>query len=155
MALEESCFEPARRDTPEQLAAMLAQPGAIASIAVDDDKTLGYCLGVPLEFFHSLPWVTEDPEFGHRTTVYAGGLAILPSHRGQGIGLALKSNQVERARATGYRYITGRYRVGLAEGMRRIASHFGAQQAQFLEGVYADDLNPKDGVYYRIDLGVS
>ena len=36
--------------------------------------------------------------------------------------------------------------------MRRIAAHFGAQQAQFLEGVYTDDLDPKDGVYYRIDL---
>ena len=151
-AIEVECFEPARRDTPQQLAAMLAQPDAIASIAINDGKALGYCLGVPLEFFHALPWVAEDPEFGHRTTIYAGGLAVSPSHRSQGIGLALKADQVARARAAGYRYITGRYRVGLAEGMRRISAHFGAQQARFLRGVYPDDLDPKDGVYYRIDL---
>lgn len=155
MAIEEACFEPARRDTPEQMAAMLVEPGAIASIATENDQILGYCLGVPLEFFHSLPWVAEDPEFRRRTTLYAGGLAISPSHRGQGIDLALKTDQVNRARDAGYHYITGRYRVGLAEGMRRIAAHFGAQQAQFLKGVYTDDLDPKDGVYYRIDLGVS
>lgn len=152
MTIEEVCFEPARRDTPEQIAAMLAEPGAIGSIAVETDQVVGYCLGTPLEFFRSLPWVAEDPEFGCRTTLYAGGLAILPSHRGQGIGLTLKADQVDRARSAGYRYITGRYRVIIAEGMRRICAHFGAQQAQFLEGVYTDDLDPKDGVYYRINL---
>jgi predicted N-acetyltransferase YhbS len=152
MAIEEACFEPARRGTEAHLLDVLRETGSIGAIATEEDRVVGFCMGAPLEFFREMEWVKDDPEFGRRTTLYAADLIVSPDHQRQGIGAALKANQIDRARRAGHLYITGRYRVRLAEGMGRISRKWGAYEVQYLRDSYADDLEPRDAVYYRIDL---
>ncbi len=152
MALEQECFEPARQGTEDHLLAVLAEDGALGAIAADEQQVVGFYLGAPLELFSEKEWVRQDPELGKRTTLYAADLIILPTWQGQGIGAALKAHQVQRARAAGYRFISGRYRVGLAEAMGRISRKLGASEVLYLRDSYPDDLDPRDAVYYRINL---
>ena len=152
MAIEEECFEPARRGTADSLGAVLAEDRSIGAITLHGEHVVGFCLGGPLELFPEMVWAREDPEFGLETTLYAADLIVSPSRQGQGIGAAMKARQIERARSAGYKCVSGRYRVGLAEGMRRISSNLGAHQVQYLPDSYFDDLEPRDAVYYRIDL---
>ncbi len=153
MAIEEECFEPARRGTEAHLLDVLRADGSIGAVAVEEEeRVVGFCMGGPPEFFPDMQWVRDDAEFGHRTTLYAADLIVSPGRQGQGIGSALKANQIERARRGGFKYITGRYRVGIAEGMGRISRKWGAYDLRYLRDSYADDLEPRDAVYYRIDL---
>ena len=152
MVIEEECFESARRGTADSLATILAEDRSIGAITLQGEHVVGFCLGGPLELFPEMEWAREDAEFGRETTLYAADLIVAPSRQGQGIGAALKTHQVERARSARYKYIAGRYRVGLAEGMGHISSKLGAYQVQYLRDSYADDLEPRDAVYYRIDL---
>jgi predicted N-acetyltransferase YhbS len=128
MVIEHECFEPARRGTEAHLIDLLGEKGALGAIAVDREQVVGFCLGAPLEMFSDMEWVRQDPELGRRTTLYAADLIVAPARQGQGIGAALKGNQIECARAAGYRFISGRYRVGLAEAMGRISRRLGASE---------------------------
>jgi len=152
MVIEEACFEPARRGTADSLAAILGDGRSIGAVAAEGKQAVGFSLGGPLELFPEMEWVRDDPEFGRGTTLYAADLIVVPSRQGQGIGASLEVHQIERARVAGYRYIAGRYRVGLAEGMQSISRKLGARRVQYLRDSYSDDLQPRDAVYYRIDL---
>ncbi|MDA1316098.1 MAG: GNAT family N-acetyltransferase [Acidobacteria bacterium] len=152
MAIEQECFEPARRETEEHLIAVLAEEGALGSVAVEEQQVAGFCLGGPLELFCEMEWVRQDAELGRRTTLYADDLIVSPARQGHGIGAALKAHQIERARASGYKFISGRYRVGLAEVMGRISRKLGASEIRYLRNSYQDDIEPRDAVYYRMNL---
>lgn len=152
MQLEEAAFEPGRRETEAYFQRLMADSRSLSLVMIEDDQLLGLCLGARLEMFPDLPWARDDPEWNRSTTMYAADLAVAARHRNRGIGWELKQRQVAGARKMGYRYITGRNRLGMAAAMLHMNQKLGAYERKHLKDSYTDELGAPDGIYYRIDL---
>jgi len=160
MAMEERIYEPARRDSPAHLRLAFAED-SIAILAEelqgDGARTLvGYALAAPLEAVSDVSGPDQDPSLGKRDSLYSLALTVEPSHQGTGLGLRLKTAQIETARALKthagaprYRWITGRNREGHTAAMSRINDALGAFTVARLTKQYGVDAVAR---YYRLAI---
>lgn len=152
MRIEADSYEPTRRDSREFFSDIVARPRSVCATAAAGGEIAGFCFGAALESFPEVRGTQTDPEWGKGTTVYSADLTVAARFRGQGIARRLKSAQLDLARHLGYQYFAGRNRVGLAEQMWRINCEFNAYQVQYLKDDYDDEFEPRDCIYYHIDL---
>ncbi len=162
MAMEERIYEPARRDPEARLRLAFGRDGvAIVAeeLTSDGARTLiGYALAAPLEVVGDVGGPDQDPSLGKGDSLYSLALTVDGEHQGTGLGLRLKTAQIEAARALKthggaprYRWITGRNREGFAAAMSRINDALGAFTVARLTQQYGED-----GVarYYRQPITV-
>lgn len=152
MRVEEATYEAGRRDSRAYFSAMIERPRSVCVVAFADSELAGFCFGAALEDFLEVHGVRADANWGQCNTLYSADLTVAPGCRGQRTGLRLKEAQIQHARSYGYRYIAGRNRVGLADPMWRLNQKVGAYRVQLLENSYMDGPEPRDAIYYRIDL---
>jgi len=152
MQIEVESYEPIRRDSRTFLAEIVARPRSVCLVALANEQVMGFCFGAALESFPQVGGTQSDPSWGKENTVYAADLTVNPAFRAQGVATKLKSAQLHYARELGYVDLAGRNRVGLAQHMWHINQRLGAYQVQYLKNEYDDDLEPKDCIYYHIDL---
>src|SRR5207302_633299 len=152
MAMEELCYEPARRDPADLFDRITAHDSAIATVALCAKRVVGFCFAGPLEWFEHVvgPWT--EPPLGLHSTLYAADLTVAPEWQRRGIGFALKRRQLHDATARNYRYVVGRNRVGFSDAMIRLNRRLGARVVDYFAGSYGDGLDPDMAVYYRIKL---
>lgn len=150
MALEQSAYEPERRDSETFLRTTAAAGVGLVARDSDDDELLGFSFAAPLEHYPRVSGPDQDPLRGAGNTLYAADLTVSETARGRGVGRALKSHQVRWARQNGYSFITGRNRVGLTEEMALLNRSLGAYTSRILTGQYGVD---GEAEYYRIPLG--
>jgi acyl-CoA reductase-like NAD-dependent aldehyde dehydrogenase/4-aminobutyrate aminotransferase-like enzyme/GNAT superfamily N-acetyltransferase len=162
MAMEERIYEPARRDSDARLRLAFAEDG-IAILAEElldggSRSLVGYALATPLEAVADVSGPDQDPSLGKSDSLYSLALTVDASHQGTGLGLRLKTAQIEAARALKtdagaprYRWITGRNREGHTAAMSRINDALGAFTVTRLTQQYGED-----GVarYYRQPITV-
>ena len=152
MRVEEGTYEQGRRDSRDYFSAMIERPRSVCLVAITNSEIAGFCFGASLEDFPEVRGIRADANWGQGNTLYSADLTVAPDYRGKGIGLRLKEEQIRHARSYGYRYITGRNRVGLADPMWRLNQKVGAYHVQLLRDSYIDGPDPRDAIYYRIDL---
>lgn len=148
MALEARVYEPSRRDPRARLALAL-QPRGLALLVRAEGELVGSVLAAPLERVRAVVGPEQDPERGRDSTLYTLALTVAPEVRGRGLGRALKTRQLEEARSLGYRFVSGRVRLGKTERMQRILGSLGAEAVSVRAGEYG---GTGRALYYRIDL---
>jgi 4-aminobutyrate aminotransferase-like enzyme/ribosomal protein S18 acetylase RimI-like enzyme len=149
MKIEFEVYEPARADTQEYLSG--AANAGVGLVAVDREsgELRGFCMGGRLNHFSHVVGVDRDGNLGKGNTFHSADITVSPRARGRGIGRALKRHQVEWAHAHGYRFMTGRNRVGATSEMVSLNRSFGSYLLYRFKGVYSDG---GDTDYYRIAL---
>ena len=150
--IEGASYEPSRRDALETLAELAREPEGACHLATVGDEVAGFILGAPLERFTRVPGVERDDTLGRSVTLYAADLTVTREHRRRGIARALKRAQLETARGLGYRCVSGRNRVGLADAMWRLNVSLGARELFRIDDAYPDGPPPRQAIYYRIAL---
>jgi len=155
--LQAQCYEPARRDDLDEFGDWLDDDALYFAALTDDGSFAGVSVAFPLERVPTLDGPAQDGTRGQERTLYSAEVAVGEAHRGKGLGLALKDEQVAAAmRATDasgeprYDFITGRNRVGATDTMMGINEAYGGYEASRHFEQYGDP----DGtcVYYRIPL---
>lgn len=149
MKIEFEVYEPARADTQEYLSG--AATAGVGLVAVDREshELLGFCMGGKLEHFSYVLGVDRDENLDKGNTFHSADVTVSPRARGRGIGRGLKHRQVEWAAANGFKFMTGRNRVGHTTEMVSLNRSFGSYLLYRLKGVYSDG---GDTDYYRIPL---
>lgn len=149
LEIERSVYEPERSD-PEWFLRDVAARG-LALVATDRDTgdILGFTFGGPLELFSDRGGPDRDPWLGTGTVFYSADITVAPHARGRGVGKLLKVRQIDEARARGFRWITGRNKVGATDVMQAINRSYGAYLLYRVEGIY-DGTGAAD--YYRMPL---
>jgi len=150
--IEETVYEPARRDELITLERIVCHAKSASVIALDGVKLVGFCIGSPLEEFSNVTGANTDANWGKQNTLYSADTAIHPDYHGRGIARQLKVRQLDRARELGFAFLSGRNREGLADAMWHINKTLGATVDQRLENDYNDDIQPNVCIYYKIDL---
>lgn len=146
-AIEEVAYESARSASREELANW-AERG-IALVARRGEEVLGFCFGGPLEIFAEVDGPRQDRTLGTGTTFYSADVTVSQSARGAGIGRTLKQAQLAAASEAGYRWVTGRNRVGAADDMAELNRSLGAYRVARYHQQYGGDGSAD---YYRIAL---
>jgi 4-aminobutyrate aminotransferase-like enzyme/GNAT superfamily N-acetyltransferase len=147
LAVEEAVYEPARR-TPETVLRAAAQRG-VGLVAFLGARLAGFCFAGPVEDHADSDGPQQDPSRGRGETLYSVDLTVAPGIQGAGVGRALKRAQVVWARQAGYRWVSGRNKVGATDSMMALNRALGAYEVARYDGQY-------DGAgvaeYYRIPL---
>ena len=112
----------------------------------------GFCIAGPLEEFATVRGPDDDTTLESGLTLYAADTCVTRQFQGQGIGRQLKKAQIKKARALGYRKISGRNRVGMADTMWKLNQSFGANIIEVMDDVYKDGLTPDQSIYYHITV---
>lgn len=146
MAIEEAAYEPGRRDSEEYLRRGARHGLGLLACDAASGAILGFCFGGPIEEYRDTPGPADDPRQGRRDTFFAADCTVDAPARGRGVGRLLKRAQAEWARARGYRFITGRNRLGRAGAMMTINRELGARPIRLIERDAGVD------EYYEIDL---
>jgi 4-aminobutyrate aminotransferase-like enzyme/GNAT superfamily N-acetyltransferase len=149
MKIEFEVYEPARADTQEYLSGAAATGVGLVAVDRDSHELLGFCMGGKLEAFDYVAGVDRDENLGKDNTFHSADVTVSPRARGRGIGRGLKRRQIEWAAEHGYRFMTGRNRVGHTTEMTSLNRSFGSYLLYRLKGVYSDG---GDTDYYRIAL---
>jgi len=152
LAIESSTYEPSRRDSPDFLEKIVTHPKSLSLIARINNETAGFCLGAPLDLFSHVRGPREDTEPLPSRVLYSADTCVCSQFRRQGVGRALKQQQIQLAQQAGFQAITGRNRAGLAQDMWRLNRSLGARAFHIIENDYNDDLTPNLCIYYRINL---
>lgn len=152
MALEAMAFSAAQCHPPSFYLNMLNSERNISYIALVDDKVVGFSFSGPLELFADYPGVKEDPHYNTDSVLYGADMVVNPEYRKQGIGKAFKRQQLEDAKALGYKFIAGRNRLKYAHAMWCVNQTLGAKEIQRLTGIYKDGREPNECIYYHIEL---
>lgn len=139
MELERKVYEPARVDSEEFLAEAVQAQGAVALVALAEEKLMGFCIGAPLENFSQVRGPDNDPDLGTGKLFYSADLLVDPVAQGQGLGQRLKARQLREVRRMGYLGVRSRNRVGAADSMRRLNRRFGGAERAFFENDYGED----------------
>ncbi len=149
MKLEHATYEAERADSEEYLR-MAAQSG-VGLVARDSEthELLGFAFGGPLERFADIAGPDHDRWLGTGTTFYAADLTVSPAARGRGVGRSLKRAQIGWARRHGYRFVTGRNKVGATDEMAVLNRSMGAYTVAILDNQYD---GKSQAEYYRIPL---
>ncbi|MCA9659399.1 MAG: aminotransferase class III-fold pyridoxal phosphate-dependent enzyme, partial [Myxococcales bacterium] len=150
LEIENASYEAARRDSLEFLSG--AAEAGVGLVAVDQDTgdILGFCFGGPVEHFSGVSGPDQDDRFGLRDTFYSADVTVSPKARDRGVGRALKRAQIRWAREQGFRFVTGRNRVGMTHSMAALNQSFGAFHVVRLVRQYEGNA---EADYYRIPLG--
>ena len=124
---------------PQLVAA--AHAGGTVLIAYDGDAPVGFCYG-----FVGLDEESDAVASGGRSEVilWSHMLAVVPSHRGRGLGVRLKRAQADRARRRGIRRILWTFDPLETANARLNLHRLGAIAARYRinrYGAMADDLN--------------
>lgn len=149
MKIEFEVYEPARADTQEYLSGAASSGVGLVAVDRESHELLGFCMGGKLEAFDYVAGVDRDENLGKDNSFHSADVTVSPRARGRGIGRGLKRRQIEWAAAHGYRFMTGRNRVGHTMEMTALNRSFGAYMLYRLKGVYSDG---GDTDYYRIAL---
>ncbi|MCB9566480.1 MAG: aminotransferase class III-fold pyridoxal phosphate-dependent enzyme [Myxococcales bacterium] len=150
LEIENASYEAARRDSLEYLRGS-AEAG-LGLVAVDraSRAILGFCFGGPVEHYSGVSGPAQDDRFGLHDSFYSADITVSAAARSRGIGRALKRAQVRWAARQGFRFITGRNRVGATGSMAALNASFGAFHVVRLERQYEGNAQAD---YYRIPLG--
>lgn len=149
MALEQAAYEPERADSEEFLRATAKVGVGLVARDRENDELLGFVFSGPIEQFASVSGPDSDPLCGQGTVLYAADLTVAESARGRGVGRSLKTAQLDWARTHGYRFISGRNKIGATSEMSGLNRSLGSYTARVLEGQYD---GKSQAEYYRIPL---
>jgi 4-aminobutyrate aminotransferase-like enzyme/GNAT superfamily N-acetyltransferase len=150
MAIEDATYEPARRDSLEYLRGSAEAGLGLVAVERASGEIFGFAFGAPLERYPGVSGPQQDDRFGLGDTFFSADITVDDRGRGRGLGRALKRAQIRWARRQGFRFVTGRNRVGATESMAAINSSFGAFNVMRLEHQYEGNAFAD---YYRIPLG--
>ncbi len=150
MELERVAYEAERADSEEYL--RKASAAGIGLVARDSDthELLGFSIGGPLELFGHVTGPDRDPWRGTGETFYAADLTVAAAARGRGVGRSLKRAQLEWAQRHGYRFVTGRNKVGATDEMGVLNRAMGSYPVEIFAGQYGGSSQAE---YYRVPLG--
>ncbi|MEC9072097.1 MAG: GNAT family N-acetyltransferase, partial [Myxococcota bacterium] len=158
-ALQEVCYEPARRDNLTEMGALLADKDSIylKLMHLETNTLVGTAFAYPLEHTGQLSGPDADPMLGRGNTLYSADVTVHPDPRGHGLGFALKEEQIRRAmtqtRTDGeprFAFMTGRNKVGATAAMQELNRRFGAWTVAHLAGQYGQEGG--EAHYYRLPL---
>ncbi len=152
MHLQAQSYEAGRQDSAEYFESLIKSERHVSLIALDNRQTAGYTFAAALEVFDKTGGVCDDINLGKQNTLYSADVTVSKLYRNQGLGYALKSQQIEQARKYGYLYLSGRNRVGLAQAMWNMNLKFGAKEVCRIANAYTDGPMPREAIYYRINL---
>ena len=150
--LEAMVFSTAQCHTSEFYQKILNNQRQLSHIATINDQLVGFIFSAPLEIFSATPGVKEDPYFGENSVLYTADMVVNPQSQGQGIGKALKLQQIKDAKQLGYQYIAGRNRLKYADAMWHINKSVGSKEIQRLTGIYQDGREPNACIYHHLVL---
>jgi succinylglutamate-semialdehyde dehydrogenase len=156
LAIENATYEDGRRETEDELRAMVEGEGGIGLLAVRRTETgravMGYAFGGPVTNFRA-DGPRTDPLAS--ATFYSSNITVHADARGSGLGVRLKRAQVEAVLArkgqdgaARYRFMSGRNRVGHTQDMSRVNRAFGSYVVEHFRGGQYGDLSG-EAVYYR------
>lgn len=161
MAIENATYEDGRRETDDEIRAMLEGEGGVGLLAIrrreGSEHVVGYAFGGPVENYQA-DGPRTDPRRGQRDTFYSGNITVAPDAKGAGIGMRLKDAQVRQVMQVRddegnarYHFMTGRNRVGHTLEMGAINRAYGSYIVDHFKGNQYGDLSGQ-AVYYRIPL---
>lgn len=147
--IEAEAYEPVRRMSQAEFQLCLDQGIGFVAEA-DDGRLLGCSFAGPLEAFEGVAGPDRDENLGLENTLYSADVTLRARARGLGLGLALKAAQLDWANEAGYRWATGRNKLGATPAMRALNRSFGAFVVSTHTGQYGGEGTSE---YYRIPLG--
>lgn len=150
--LEAMAFSAVQCHTAEFYLTILNNERQLSHIATINEQLVGFIFSAPLEIFSATPGVTDDPQFNKNTVLYTADMVVNPQNRKQGIGKALKQQQIKDAKQLGYQFIAGRNRLKYADAMWHINQSVGAKEIQRLTGIYKDGRQPNECIYHHLKL---
>jgi len=154
MKIERATYEPERCDSEAYL--RRCEQGGIGIVAIDTvdgaNEIVGFCVGAPIEKFPDVGGPDRDPRLNRGDTFYSADVTVAPEQRGRGIGRLLKLAQIEWAKVHGFKYVSGRNRVGLTTGMMRLNQSLGSYEVERLLNQYGGKAT---AIYYHIPLGAA
>ena len=152
LSIEAGSYEVARRDPQEFIEKIVLHQGSVSFVTMLSTSVSGFCIAGPLEEFATVRGPDDDTTLESGLTLYAADTCVTRQFQGQGIGRQLKKAQIKKARALGYRKISGRNRVGMADTMWKLNQSFGANIIEVMDDVYKDGLTPDQSIYYHITV---
>jgi len=89
--------------------------GSLPFIARNQNKIIGYIIGLPLEMLNKEPWALIDNNFGKGNTIYTYAFVIQKDYKGNGYAKMLKKVYLNWIRKQDkIIYVTGHVREGIA-----------------------------------------
>ncbi|MFV8753474.1 aminotransferase class III-fold pyridoxal phosphate-dependent enzyme [Nannocystaceae bacterium ST9] len=149
MTLELAAYESERADSEDYLRKAAAAGVGLVARDSETHELLGFAIGGPLELFAHAVGPDRDPWRGSGETFYAADLTVAAAARGRGVGRSLKRAQLEWARRHGYRFVTGRNKVGATDEMGVLNRAMGAYTVEVFDGQYD---GRSQAEYYRVPL---
>lgn len=159
VAIENATYEEGRRESEDELKALVFADGALSFLAMRRTETgpraVAYAFGAALENFET-DGPAHDVTRGEGTTFYSSNITVAPGARGAGLGQRLK--QVQSKRVTEilgddgkrrYEFLTGRNRVGKTVNMGAINTKLGAYTVEHFRSHQYGDVSGQ-AIYYRI-----
>ena len=85
-------------------------------VARQNQKIIGYIIGVPLEYFKNESWAHFDVNLGKQNTIYTYAFVIFSKyHKKGGYAKTLKRVYINSARKQSFSYVTGHTELGIAK----------------------------------------
>lgn len=112
--IENKSFEPSIRDDLDYLSTLVHSSTSIFLALKDltSGKCISYLAADQLENFPETPGVLSDAHFGCKDTIYIASVAVHPSWRRRGFGIALQKECLRRAFQRGFLRATGHVQHG-------------------------------------------
>lgn len=120
--IENVSFAPSIRDEAETLQRVAESATGIFLVARVSDhfQVVGYLAADIIENCGDVSRIQTDPHFGQRDSIYIVSVAVKPSYRHRGIGMALQKECLRIATREGYIRVTAHVARGTTAKMRGI-----------------------------------